>query len=528
MWKVIIADDEKLICRLVQALVDWEALDMRVEAMAENGPDALQKIEEIRPDVLITDIRMPGLNGLELIKQAKQITPQLEIIIISGYAHFEYAQNAIALGVRNYILKPIKQDELCATLQNVVKHLKEKREKDVSYGIWEEGDSLEKSVLRKRLVSELRNGQTALTGEVLRKEYGFEATQECYQTFVLQMDMDSGQTNRNALNLLKEKGTGLLTECLSRWCADATVGFWDYTGYGVLNYQAQNREHVRFQLRELLRRLEGKKNLFGEVEFTLALGGETGQPEKLADSLKWAERIIEERLVEGCGKMLEGIPESSGVQKQVLLEHFAKETEHAIEVLDLQEAHQAAEKLKEDLLSVKDIRGGEILDIVLKAGNFFLFRLGAEQSEKLQRTFTESCMHQESVDRLFGELCKLQQIIFTELVENREKDASRPIREAKQYIKQNYKNNITLEEVAEYVGFSASYFSVFFKKETGEGFAKYLTRIRIEEAKELLRETGLPVAEICERVGYSDRKHFTYTFHKMTGVNPAQYRKLYG
>ena len=155
MWKVIIADDEKLICRLVQALVDWEALDMRVEAMAENGPDALQKIEEIRPDVLITDIRMPGLNGLELIKQAKQITPQLEIIIISGYAHFEYAQNAIALGVRNYILKPIKQDELCTTLQNVVKHLKEKREKDVSYGIWEEGDSLEKSVLRKRLVSEL-------------------------------------------------------------------------------------------------------------------------------------------------------------------------------------------------------------------------------------------------------------------------------------------------------------------------------------------------------------------------------------
>ena len=137
-------------------------------------------------------------------------------------------------------------------------------------------------------------------------------------------------------------------------------------------------------------------------------------------------------------------------------------------------------------------------------------------------------MHQGSVDRLFGELCKLQQIIFTELVENREKDASRPIREAKQYIKQNYKNNITLEEVAEYVGFSASYFSVFFKKETGEGFAKYLTRVRMEEAKELLRETGLPVAEICERVGYSDRKHFTYTFHKMTGVNPAQYRKLYG
>ena len=76
--------------------------------------------------------------------------------------------------------------------------------------------------------------------------------------------------------------------------------------------------------------------------------------------------------------------------------------------------------------------------------------------------------------------------------------------------------------------FSTTYFSAMFKKETGEGFAKYLTRIRMEEAKNLLRETGLPVSEICERVGYSDRKHFTHTFHKIAGVNPAEYRKLYG
>ena len=87
---------------------------------------------------------------------------------------------------------------------------------------------------------------------------------------------------------------------------------------------------------------------------------------------------------------------------------------------------------------------------------------------------------------------------------------------------------VGLEEVSEAVGFSPSYFSVLFKKKTGEGFAKYLTRIRMEEAKTLLRETNLAVAEICERAGYSDRKHFTQTFHKATGLTPAEYRKLYG
>ena len=126
MWKVLIADDEKLICRLVQALVDWPSLGMTVAATAENGLDALKLIEECNPDILITDIRMPGCNGLELIRQAKEICPELEIIIISGYAHFEYAQSAISYGVGNYILKPINQQELNETLEKIRKRLQEK------------------------------------------------------------------------------------------------------------------------------------------------------------------------------------------------------------------------------------------------------------------------------------------------------------------------------------------------------------------------------------------------------------------
>lgn len=528
MWKVIIADDENLICRLVQALVDWEALDMRVEATAENGPDALEKIKKYHPDILITDIRMPGLNGLELIKQAKEIAPELEFIIISGYAHFEYAQNAMSMGVRNYILKPIKQDELCGALQSVIKCLKEnRRENDLTDSESGQREG-ERQLLRRKLILELRQGQTCMTKEKLENLYGFTAEGDCLQGFTLKMDMDSGQMDMNALNLLREKGRETFGDCLQRWCEDCEICFEQYTGYGILNYREQNREHVRFQLRDFLRRMEAKKSLFGEVDFTLALGGETKQASKLEDSLQRSTQIIEERLVEGCGKMLEGMPQQSGIQKQVLLEHFAKETEHALEVLDVEEARRAAQKLKQEVLEVPDVRGAEILDIVLQAGQFFLFRLGNEQSEKLQQVFTGNCMHRGSTDGLFEELEKLQEIIFTEMMENRENDVSRPIRMSKQYIKQNYKKNITLDEVAEYVGFSATYFSAFFKKETGEGFAKYLTRIRIEEAKELLRETGLSVAEICEEVGYSDRKHFTYTFHKMTGVNPAQYRKLYG
>ena len=126
MLKVIIADDERLICRLVQALGDWEALDMEVAGLAENGLEALELIERERPDILITDIRMPGCDGLELIRRAKELRPELEIVIISGYAHFEYAQTAIRYGVGNYLLKPIKKDELMETLRKMKERCEER------------------------------------------------------------------------------------------------------------------------------------------------------------------------------------------------------------------------------------------------------------------------------------------------------------------------------------------------------------------------------------------------------------------
>ena len=117
---------------------------------------------------------------------------------------------------------------------------------------------------------------------------------------------------------------------------------------------------------------------------------------------------------------------------------------------------------------------------------------------------------------------------MNDIVTVRRNEALRPVRVAKQYVREHFREPITLEDVCVAAGFSVSYFSALFKKETGEGFSKYLVRVRMEEAKNLLRETNLPVAEICSRVGYSDRKHFTSVFHKFTGLNPGEYRKLYG
>lgn len=285
---------------------------------------------------------------------------------------------------------------------------------------------------------------------------------------------------------------------------------------------------MRRHLRECLNLLDAKKNLYGPVEFTLSLGTAVRECGRLVTSLEEARGAVLERLVEGPGRLLEATPVGSGIEKQNLLDKYVKATEHAIETFSLEEAASACMMLRQSAIETHGICGREIYELALAAGHLFIARCAVGNVEGMKQDFEYRCRQCCRVEELFAQLQELQELLLRETGELRKSEAGRPVRLAKQYVMQHFHEPITLEDVCEAAGFSVSYFSVLFKKETGEGFAKYLTRVRMDEAKRLLRETNLPVAEVCERVGYSDRKHFTHTFHKTAGLNPAEYRKLYG
>jgi two-component system response regulator YesN len=185
MWKVMIVDDEKLICKLVQALVEWDKLGMQMAAQAENAIQALDMLQQYRPDILITDIRMPGMDGLELIKNAKKICPELEIIIISGYAHFEYARNALSLGVGNYLLKPIKQDELNETLRKIGERLDAKKSAQGMEMAERRVSESDVNRLRYALLKDLVEDAYNPTAVQLQENYYFKAEADCYQAIVV-------------------------------------------------------------------------------------------------------------------------------------------------------------------------------------------------------------------------------------------------------------------------------------------------------------------------------------------------------
>ena len=202
--------------------------------------------------------------------------------------------------------------------------------------------------------------------------------------------------------------------------------------------------------------------------------------------------------------------------------------ERALERMDTQPLDEAVTYLLQVSRSNPRIQGWELLELAIDAGRLFFLRPEIEDRERLEQEFTAACDRCGRAEELFRCLGRLQREQLEILRQRRHSDATRPIRMAKQFVQQHYCQPITLEDVCEVVGFSSSYFSALFKKETGEGFAKYLTRVRMERAKELLQQTSLPVSEICAQVGYSDLKHFTQNFKKETNLNPGQYRKLYG
>ena len=244
--------------------------------------------------------------------------------------------------------------------------------------------------------------------------------------------------------------------------------------------------------------------------------------------MKEALTLIEERIVYGTGRLYERMGGPSALMGSGALERYLRDMTHAAEIFDSDLLGTVTDTLSKECRETKDVHGYEILEAVSSAAEVFAVRTQmAERAEFLEelRRQVKRCSEAAQVFDCLKEFCCGY---LARQSAQQESESVRPIRKAKQYIQEHYSEPITQEEVSGMVGLSPAYFSVLFKKTEGEGFARYLINVRMEQAKILLRETNSPVSEICRLVGYNDVKHFTHTFEKAAGVKPAVYRKLYG
>lgn len=527
--KVVIADDEERICKLIQALINWDALGMEIAGVVHNGLDACEVVERLHPDILITDIRMPGCSGLELIESVKKTVPNLEVVIISGYAHFEYAQQAIKYGVGYYLLKPISKVELTGILEKLKERIGQRLESEQDKQELIRRARNNDNEMRLKLVSQLADGlDLCLTEKLLEETYHIHVQPGLFQIFCLKMDYEENSLGDSSAAVLMEKVKEILERSLKEKCFEFVILIQESYCIGIMNYDRRSQDEIRRVLKNCLSQIEVQKSIFRPVDFSMSVGCADGDVQGLCKSMNEAKTLIRERIVKGSGRLLEHLGEPSSLQDENLLEKYLREITHAVEVMSIELADAAVIFLQNETRKIRNIRGYEILELIYSAADLFAACIQMQDRTKNLELFKKQCEQCISAEKLFLCLQAFQRKYLTELADKHESDTVRPVRKAKEYIQNHYSEPLTLEGISDMVGLSTAYFSALFKKTEGEGFAKYLINVRIEQAKLLLRETNLPVTEICRRVGYNDLKHFTHTFEKATEVKPSTYRKLYG
>lgn len=536
MIKVIVADDEENVCQLIRGLIDWATLDMEIVGTAHNGVEALDMLQALDPDLMITDIRMPGYDGLEMIRRAKEIKQNLDFIIISGYRHFEYAQNAIKYGVGDYLLKPIKKEDFMISLNKIhEKYLQRteqvSKEEQLKKQLKSDADKLRANLFTELLLKK-GPGTGALTPGAVNEMYHFAFQPGLFQVCAVKIDCGYEDQYNNAIPILGEKVVQIFNNLLAQYCFDMEVFSQDSVTYCVLNYDVGQKKNLRRQLKAVLDELMMQKAAFEQFEFTLGAGTVCDDLKNLKDTFQTAGYAIGQRLILGTGRLIEDTAVHTSPQvTESLLAGLNKTMGAALEVLDRGAVLGCVSQLQEQP-ALKQLSGAEVFSLAKQVCEMYLTHLRNNKIPVFgwDEFYEAFCVHADrcrTKAELFQYLSVTLGKSLDRIIDDKKQADTKPIRLAKQYIQQHYMNPISLEEVSGVVGFNSSYFSTLFKKESGSSFVDYLSEIRMNHAKELLRETNLSVASVCEQVGYSDLKYFSKNFRKSTGVKPNEYRKLY-
>lgn len=538
MLKVIIVDDEKMICSLISQLLDWRGLGYEIVGIAHTGIDALALIIENKPDVIISDIRMPGYDGLELIKRAKEAGVEAEFIMISGFRQFEYAQNAMKYGVKHYLLKPIDEDKLKEIVQEIREEILGRKkhevyEENLKSEIKEIRDKMRKRFLTSILFSEDgAEKEPEIDRNTVNQEYRTSFKEGVLQAIFIKLDTnEEGEESISSIVNEIEKYITILGEvCEEYITADTHSGT-----ITLFNYKLGQESLVHKKIEELYENVKKYIEQFKGFSVVMGVGEKTDNFYKSNICLKTAMDAVKYRIrIHNAGVIYYN--QYSFNQYDIEKIITPGNRQNYVSKLEAGDIIGAEECL---ITAVREIRYKEanyspvlIYDILItyvniltdycKRVNFY--------SDVYEKNLKRWNMYVDNISSEKGLLDVTTGFIRTTLVhvvsEIKEKDI-KPIRIVKRYIEENFMREINLNRLAELVEMNPSYLSCIFKKETGITYSEYLIQCRVKQAARLLVETNMSISGIAQDTGYQDARYFSKQFLKQMGLKPSEYRKLY-
>lgn len=482
---ILIADDDRLVRFSIKSMLG-EILEDNGEIFIEaaNGRDMVKLCAEKKPDVAFVDIQMPYLNGLDAISESRKYSEDTEYVIVSGYSDFEYAQKGIRLGINEYLLKPVDEDELCKVVDELKEKLKHKKK-------------VTNSKFQLRVMEQF--GSHLLLPE---EDMSFQIQEEAYKYlgFVVYVKTNvsdrtaSLQIQRELIKNIKKFGE----EIVARKGYYAVPSTKEEFPCGLFYAAKEQKEYIISYMRKMLLESDNKNR-------------------KSFQYMMWFEADSLEQVCEICDELDDevytGMNYSSGkLYGYHELELDQKNCEFLKMVDDLMDAWEMADGIRCNEIMNKLWRTykDETLDVNLNnVGRYCSFLTGGTVLSDSLKSFCKSLVEQS--DQMYGNVAREENDI---------------IEQVKKYIQEYYMNDISISQIADHYELTANYLSTVFHRKTGSKFIDYLTQVRMEAAKKLLiQNMSASVADIALMVGYNSARHFSTLFQKTTGETPTTYRK---
>lgn len=505
MRRVMLVEDEELILQGIRCIIDWEEISMSVVAMVHNGQEALERFKEDPVDIIVTDVEMPLMNGLELLEEIRKISPETRCIILSGYDEFEYARAALKLDVKEYILKPINEEQLKQALLDASKQLDEIERKKVE-------DVEDKIGWHKLLQGKMSRDEAMEFYQMLPKLDGGE------KIYAAIMKIDTGSVeNQGGIQVILAEIQEQPYEIRIIYLSPDTLFLLLYIGK-----ESEDGEAV-----DIFSRLQNDlESMYGILSF-LTVASPIEQYEDLSESYKAASKLQKYRVLEGYGSCVA----QDYIQERKTQDVVIDET--LLRKMILKKDQDGVLQYIEDLF-INNLRSEVSVDV--------LYQMALKLAVLLQDIKTEYKLGQSSnfqnlsemmekiyqADDIFG----LKTIFISEIVEiitylHMEDSQYTPVvKQIMEEVRQNYREDMNLKTLSYKYHMNASYLGQIFQKEVGCSFAQYLSNTKNKIAKDLILNTNMKINDIAKEVGYPDTSYFYRKFKQCYGVSPASLRTI--
>ncbi|MHB8061980.1 MAG: response regulator [Ruminiclostridium sp.] len=531
MIKLLIAEDEYVVRHGIVSSIDWESLGIEVCGEAENGAVALEMAKRLKPHIILTDIKMPVMDGLEFVSNLKISQPNVKVIVFSGYDDFSYAMRAIRLGVNEYLLKPINVDELIRVIteqkNNIIDKLNQLSKK---YYI----DPLHPKSLPQMQFSYLMRllSSASINKTILAQATSLGINLQGPEHKVIVVDIDDYIFQEEQWT---DSERDTMKIAIMNIIEDVFNGLWEpticYGKYGYLIILLSGKAILDEIVEDMCSQMMEFVGKYISISLTVGIGSTCTGEDDLGRSYNEARTAIKSKSIVGKNRIIksEDVEDINSNLRLISNYGYEKELVSAIRNLDINNIQEALEKvltkydnnmLHFEMVKVECIKllvtvAGLIEDVginVNKAyGGYFN---PVEKIDKLESI--ETC-----TEYVRNEILNLIGIVSREKSENYRAIVKKTI----DYIKEKYVSDINLEDVAKELFITSSYLSRVFKKETGVNFVTWVNKYRVERAKELLKDMSLKTYHIAELVGYNDYRYFNINFKKYSGYTAKEYRE---